>query len=322
MDMGTTVIQKDLGRGAQMKGISLAIIGAFMWGIMGIFVRNLATEGYTSYDISFMRCALAGIAFFIFTAITNPKMLKIDVKGAVVCFFYGVFAYAIGFVAYGISVSRIPVAVATVLMFMSPIWVAILGVIFFKEKLKKDTIVTILVCIVGASLVANLVGVSGGSMDALGIFAGILNGFGVALQILVPKYFAKKYERDTMLVYGFLGAAVALSFFTNFETIGRSLVDANNVSNIFNLLGIGILCTMVANVSFVKATIYINAVTCSILSALEVVVGAAVGFLLFKENLTMLQMIGAVIVVCGSLGPTVFKKSPKEAAQMEMVQEL
>ncbi|WP_313524135.1 DMT family transporter [Anaerotignum sp.] len=305
------------GKG-QAKGIILAVTAAIMWGIMGIFVRGLGEVGYTSYDISFLRCALAGVAFFLFTMATNPKVLKIDLKGAIVCFFYGVFAYAIGFVAYGISVERIPVAVATVLMFMSPIWVALLGVLVFKERLKKETIGTIIICIVGASLVANVFA-SNGNLDPLGIFMGLLNGFGVALQIMIPRYFAKKYERDTMLVYGFLGAAVALAFLTDFSTIATSLSSEAALTNIMNLLGIGILCTMVANVSFVKATLYINTTTCSILSALEVVVGAAVGLLLYNENMTALQVLGAIIVVIGSLGPTIFKRRHKTVPAKESI---
>ncbi len=305
------------GKG-QAKGIILAVTAAIMWGIMGIFVRGLGEVGYTSYDISFLRCALAGVAFFLFTMATNPKVLKIDLKVAIVCFFYGVFAYAIGFVAYGISVERIPVAVATVLMFMSPIWVALLGVLVFKERLKKETIGTIIICIVGASLVANVFA-SNGNLDPLGIFMGLLNGFGVALQIMIPRYFAKKYERDTMLVYGFLGAAVALAFLTDFSTIATSLSSEAALTNIMNLLGIGILCTMVANVSFVKATLYINTTTCSILSALEVVVGAAVGLLLYNENMTALQVLGAIIVVIGSLGPTIFKRRHKTVPAKESI---
>jgi hypothetical protein len=42
----------------------------------------------------------------------------------------------------------------------------------------------------------------------------VVNGIGVALQILLPKFFAKDYGRDTLLVYGFLGAAGDFLYFT------------------------------------------------------------------------------------------------------------
>lgn len=294
-----------------IKGIVLAITGTCMWEIMGIFVRGLSAVGYSSYNIAFLRCILAGVVFFIVKAVTNPQVLKINFKGIAICLFYEICAYVMGFVCYGISVERIPVAVATVLMFMSPIWVAILGVLVFHEKLTKQTIFTILICIIGAAMVANVFDASSGSMDVIGIIAGVLNGFGVALQIMVPRYFAKEYERDTLLVYGFLGAALGLSFVTDFHTIAISLKSSQMVSVFINIIGLGILCTMVANVAIVKATEYINTTTCSILSSLEVVVGAIVGILIFHESMNMLQVIGAVIVVCASLGSTIWKKPNK-----------
>ena len=53
------------------KGIALAVTGAVMWGIMGIFVRYLSGAGYTSFDIAFLRCLSAGILFFVFKAVSG-----------------------------------------------------------------------------------------------------------------------------------------------------------------------------------------------------------------------------------------------------------
>ena len=182
-------------------------------------------------------------------------------------------------------------------MFMSPIWVAILGRFMFREKLKKSKLVTIFICLIGAVLVADFVGSGEVRLNGIGILAGIINGVGVALQILLPKYFAKDYERDTLLVYGFLGAALVLLFGIDFTPL---------IPLIWNLFGIGILCTMVANVACVKSTQYVEATTTSILSALEVVVGTLVGFVVFHEHLTWLQMLGAVIIVIGAIGSEIY----------------
>ena len=149
--------------------------------------------------------------------------------------------------------------------------------------------ITIFICLIGAVLVSNLIGGGNVKLDGIGILAGVVNGIGVALQILLPKYFAKDYERDTLLVYGFLGAAVVLMFGIDFSSVaghmqryaGRN-IDLESVQN-------RILCTMVANVSCVKSTQYVEATTTSILSALEVVVGTLVGFLIFHEHMTLLD---------------------------------
>ena len=145
-------------------------------------------------------------------------------------------------------------------------------------------------------------------MDLIGILAGILNGFGVALQIMIPRYFSKRLNKDTMLVYGFLGAAAILLFTTDFKSSSFA-VNTGNV--IFNIFMTCVICTMVANVSFVKSTQYIGTTTSSILSALEVVVGAVAGFLILNESLSFLQIIGAVIVVCCALGPNIIQQKTK-----------
>lgn len=291
------------------KGILLAIITAVMWGIMGIFVRDLSGFQFSNIEISFFRCALAGAAYFIFLLATKPKALKIDLKGLIICIVYGAVAYSISFVSYSVAVSRIPVGVATVLMFMSPIWVAILGVVMFREKLEKRKILTIAVCFFGAVLVANLIGAGDIQLDGIGILAGIVNGIGVALQILLPKFFAKDYDRDTLLVYGFLGAAFVLAFGMDFTAVSSHIAATPTFNLIWDLFGIGILCTMVANVACVKSTQYVEATTTSILSALEVVVGTIVGFLVFHEHLTALQLLGAVIIVVGAIGSEL-RKNP------------
>jgi len=154
--------------------------------------------------------------------------------------------------------------------------------------------VTILICLIGAVFVANLIGGGDIKLDGIGILAGVINGVGVALQILLPKYFAKDYERDTLLVYGFLGAAVVLMFGMDFGAVSSHMSSTPTGVLLWNLFGIGILCTMVANVSCVKSTQYVEATTTSILSALEVVVGTLVGFVVFHEHMTMLQILGAV----------------------------
>lgn len=300
------------------KGIVLAIITAVMWGVMGIFVRDLSSYKFSNIEISFFRCALAGIAYFIFLLFTKPSALKINIKGLFICFLYGAIAYSISFVSYSVSVSRIPVGVATVLMFMSPIWVAILSTILFREKLEKTKIVTIFICFIGAILVANLIGQGNIKLDAIGILAGIVNGIGVALQILLPKFFAKEYDRDTLLVYGFLGAAIVLVSGMDFGTVISHISITPMRNLLWDLFGIGILCTMVANVACVKSTEYVEATTTSILSALEVVVGTVVGFMIFHEHLTILQIIGVIIIVTGAVGSEIYV--PKKKGKNECIQ--
>ena len=291
------------------KGITLAIIGPSLWGIMGIFVRRLGAAGVGSTDISFLRCLLAGAVFFLILWFKHRELLRIDWQGILICTVYGVSSYGVCFVTYNVAVERIPVSVATVLMFISPVWVTLLNWLVFHERPDKLKIFAIVLCFCGAILVADLLHTDPTArMDPAGIFAGVLNSFGMALQLLIPRYFAGRYRKDTMLVYGFLGAALVLAFLSDFGRIGAGLAGSDGPAVALCILALGILCTLGANGFYVKATAYLDTTSVSILSALEVVVGSIVGFLVFHESMRFSQAVGAVTILVGALRPNVRKK--------------
>lgn len=268
---------------------------------MGIFVRTVTSSGIGVTDVSFFRCAASGVLFLLFLALTKPQALKIDLRGLVVCVLYGTISYSLSFTAYSISVSRIPVAVATILMFLCPVWVTLFSVFLFHDKPDRQKILAIFICLVGAVLAADLLSMGSVRLDVLGMLMGIFNGMGAALQIVIPRYFSDRYSKDTMLVYGFLGAAVVLIFFADFGRIGGALRDHGSVELYASIFAVSVLCTMVANVAYVKSTEYIEGTESSILSALEVVIGSLAGFLVYHEQLKPLQFLGMLLVVAGSL---------------------
>ncbi|MBR5468544.1 MAG: EamA family transporter [Firmicutes bacterium] len=296
----------------QFKGTLMALTGASLWGILGIFIRNLNAFGLNGMDIAFFRCLLSGIGFMLFNAVTNPDVLKVKFKGLLICFMYGIISYNVGFVSYGFAVERIPVSVATVLMFLCPVWTALLGRIFFKEKLGIKNGTSIIVCLIGAIMVSNVLSVGKVKLDLIGIICALLNGFGVSLQVMIPRFFSKTLKKDTMLVYGFFGAAFVMALFTNFDAVSAGWSSPDRMSFIMNIVFVSWLCTTFANVSMVKSTNYLNTTVSSILSAIEVVVGALVGLLLYKESMSLVQSLGAVIVVLGAIGPNIIpRKSQK-----------
>lgn len=291
--------------GVNMKnkktGIFLAVTAAALWGIMGIFVRIAKDGGMGPVEISFFRCAIAGTFFYLFLRKQNPDALKINKTGLITCMLYGILAYSISFISYSISVSRIPVAVATILMYLCPIWVILLNAVIFHDKPTLNKIISVMICLAGALCAVDIFSIGYIHLDGFGILMGLINGFGAALQILIPRYFSKQYSKDTMLVYGFLGAAIFLAFFTNFTNIGTVFVSPGGIQPLCSVLVLGVLCTMIANVFYVKSSEYISTSETSILGALEVAVGGMAGFLFYHENLKVIQLVGILLVIGGAI---------------------
>jgi len=297
----------------RMKGILMAAGGAGLWGLMSIFSRVLSAADYTSLEIAYVRCLIAGIGLALINGRKDPSVLRVSKKGIVTALVFGAVTYTVGFLSYAYSVERIPAAMTAVLSFTSPIWTCLIGLVVFRERVKGRKIAAIVCCLLGAVLITDLLGAQNLHFDLLGMGAAVLNGVGIALQVCVPRYFEKQYRKDTMLTYGFLGAAGFMALFVDHGKIIGSFSGPGGLKVLASVLALSVFCTLVANTIFVKSASYVEPATTTILSALEVVVGAIVGLLLFRETLTFLQVVGAVIVVAASLGMELAEKpSPQK----------
>lgn len=292
----------------RIKGIIMATAGAGLWGVMSIFSRVLSAADYTSLEIAYVRCLIAGIGLALINGRKDPSILRVSKKGIITALIFGAVTYTIGFLSYAYSVERIPAAMTAVLSFTSPIWTCLVGLAVFRERVKGRKMVAIICCLFGAVLVTNLLGAENLRFDLLGMGAAVLNGVGIASQVCVPRYFEKQYRKDTMLTYGFLGAAGFMALFVDHGKILGSFHGPGGTKVLLSVLALSVFCTLIANTVFVKSASYVEPATTTILSALEVVVGAMVGFLLFREVLTPLQIVGAVIIVAASLGMELAEK--------------
>lgn len=284
------------------KGISLVLIATLFWGMMGVTSRTLTNAGIDSMSISFFRCLIASIGFSIFLLIFNRKAFKVDLKGIIISGIYGIVTFGLSFTTFNIAVERVPIAVATVLMFTNPIWVTIFNAIFFKEKITSRKAFIILLAITGCVLISNIFGVGFENLDVIGLLIGLSTGILFALQLVIPRFFTDTYSKDSMLIYGFIFSTIALAFFTNFDSIGTAI--SSNSSPVFviaNILSIGVLSTFIANIAYVKATDYIETGVASVLVALEPVLGSLFAYLVYGETLTAFQLLGGVFIIAAAI---------------------
>ncbi|MEG1003554.1 DMT family transporter [Clostridium sp.] len=284
------------------KGISLVLIATLFWGMMGVTSRTLTNAGINSMSISFFRCLIAAVGFSIFLFIFNKNAFKVDLKGIIVSALYGIVTFGLSFTTFNIAVERVPIAVATVLMFTNPIWVTIFNAIFFKEKITGKKAVVIALAITGCLLISNIFGVGLENLDIIGLLIGLSTGVLFALQLVIPRFFEGQYSKDSMLIYGFIASAIVLALFTDFSGVNTAITtNSSPTFVVLNILSIGVLSTFIANIAYVKATDFIDSGMASVLVALEPVLGSLFAYLVYGETLTALQLIGGLIIVCAAI---------------------
>ena len=73
----------------RIKGIIMAAGGAGLWGLMSIFSRVLGAADYTSLEIAYVRCLIAGIGLALINGRKDPSVLRVSKKGIVTALVFG-----------------------------------------------------------------------------------------------------------------------------------------------------------------------------------------------------------------------------------------
>lgn len=280
------------------RGVWMMIFATLFWGFMGISNRYLNEVNFQPIDIAFTRSIIGAILTTIFLLITNRSAFKVTFKGFMFCALYGIINYSIGISLYSLSVERIPIGVATVLMFSNPIWVTLLNYIFFKEKISFKKMMVILTCIFGCMCIIDIFSTGGQNLDLIGITAGVLDGVTFALQIVMPRFVEKTISKDSILLYSFWSSAICLIFFADIPRLASGIINSPNPLFYFgNVLSIGVLSTFVANTFYVNSTKYIGTSLPSMMVALEPTFATVLAFFIFGESMKPIQILGTLIVI-------------------------
>ncbi len=291
----------------------MMVIATFFWSIMAINSRYLSMYNLPSTSISFFRCFTAAVLLTLTYLIKDRSVFKIGIKGLIFCIVYGAISYAFGLTLYSLSVERVPIAVATVLMFSNPIWVTIFNYFLFKEGFSTKKAILITTCIIGCLMVIDIFENGSSNLDMWGVIFGAFNGLTFALQIIIPKMAKNKYSKDSMLLYGFWSAAIILGIFVDFPGIKNSIINSNSPWFIvLNILCVGVFSTYVASSLYLKCTDYIGTSLPSMMVALEPIFASFMAFLVFQEAISPMQVLGAVIVILSVISLEInFKKRVK-----------
>lgn len=273
------------------------ILATLFWGFMGISSRWLSQFGLSYANISFVRCILAASSFSIYSFLKNRQAFRVDFISLAVIFVFGIFSIALGFIFYSASVERIPIAIATVLMFSNPIWVSLYSAILFRERLTKKTAMIISSSILGCLLLMDVFSTGASNLDIIGVLGGIGNGMTFASQIVIPRYFKHRFTSDTMILYGFWCATLFLLLIAKpYEIIQLIQTTDKPFFLIINLLVIGIICTVFANTFYIKSAEHLSTTTTSLMVSLEPVFATFFAFIIFGEVIKGLQLLGGGIV--------------------------
>jgi len=282
----------------QIKGYLMIALAGSLWGTVGLFGKIFFNFGFDPKLVVFCRLFVGFLIMFIFISLKDKKLLKLDKRGLKYTALIGIFSQALFNLIYFETIKRTTISTAVILLYTAPIFLIIMGRIFYKESLTPIKISALILCIIGCFLT-----VTGGSLDALninsvGVLLGIGAGFTYALVTIISKAIINDYHPLTIILYGFLFGWIFLVPFSNPLNL---LYVKYSLPIVASIVGLGLIPTVLAYILYITGLSYgVEASKAGIICSLEIVVSVIISYLFFKEVILGVKLLG-IIMALGSI---------------------
>ncbi|AOV08916.1 DMT family transporter [Sporosarcina ureilytica] len=285
---------------SRLKGITMIISGAVLWGATGPMMEWLLRN--SDMSVTFMltiRLLLAGIILLTILKlqgkrITAPWRQRVWSRQLIIFGIIGMLGVQLSFAS---SIDTSNAVIATLFQFLAPIYI-ILFVSWTHRKLPP--------AVQGLGMVITLVGLfflltngslSGFTLSKIALFWGLAVGFSFAFYTLYPARLMQEW-----------GVLISVGWAMVIGGVTLLITQMNTVIKQFRLLGDWGLMMMLlliivvgtaAFILFLGSMKYITAVEASILSSFEPLTAMVISVIWFGQILGLWQFIGAITMLIG-----------------------
>ena len=273
------------------KGFILGAIAAASYGMNPLFTLPLYSAGMSVDTVLFYRYSLAVIVLGIMMKFQKQSFAIKRVDVLPLCIMGLLFAFSSLFLF--MSYNYMDAGIASTILFVYPVLVAIIMAVVFKEKVSPITMFSIALAFVGISMLCKSPG--GQTLRLVGITFVFLSSLSYAIYIVgVNRSSLKDMPIAKLtfyvLLFGLSVYVVRLQFCTELQVIPTPMLWINAVS-------LAVFPTVISLVTMTKAIHYIGSTPTAILGALEPVTALFFGVLVFGEQLTPRIILGILMVI-------------------------
>lgn len=270
------------------------VLGAVLWGIIGLFVQHLGAVGFTPLQIVAIRVVTAAIILVIYLLLTDRSFLRIKPSDSKYFFATGILSVVFFNWCYFTAIQETSLSVAVVLLYTAPLFVAIISRFLFNERLTRRKILALGLIILGSSLVVGFLPSTKTTISTFGLLVGLGSGLGYALYSIFGKLASYKYAPITIITYTFLFAsAVMIPFAGLWDT--RDLFLQGNV--LIYSFGLGLVPTVLAYLCYTVGLSRVDPSKAAVLATIEPVAAMLVGIIVYGERLTAWQTFGSMLII-------------------------
>ncbi len=268
-------------------GIGLIILSSASFGAMAIFAKFAYESGISIHSLLFFRFLIAAMAMVPIALIQKRKFPR--GKDLAILIAMGAVGYAGQSWAYFTALTLIPASLVAILLYLYPIFVAVLAVFFLDEILTGKKIFALGLAVTGAALVIGL--------DVGGNLTGILYAAGAAVIYSVYNIAgAKVMKRNDIFTASLVIIISAAAFYFLVNLKSGMFIPKEGIYWVY-ITAIGFVSTFVAIYTYFLGMKLIGAVSASMLSTFEPVTTVVLAALFLDQGLGWLQVAGGALIL-------------------------
>ena len=279
----------------QKKSIIYVVAGALLWGTYGSFVTKISGMGLGQNALVFLRFLFTAVPILLFLLFSKRKEeLKIHKKDIPLFLANGIVSIVFFTSCYTAAIRYTKIATAAALLYTAPAIVLLFSAAVFHEKLTKKKLLCVLAAVVGCALCSGIAGDAGLTLQ--GLLLGLGAGLGYALYSIFSRLLQNRgYSTLTNIVYTF-GIATAVYFVMSI--IDGTIVGAAEIpgATLLSIL-MGIFTGCAAYLLYTEGLKGMKPSNASVIATIEPVTAAILGVLLFRQTLSIVEILGIVLVV-------------------------
>jgi len=286
------------------RGTVLIVLASVCFGTSGPLVKPTMDAGLSPQQVASFRIAVAAVLLLAFVGVTRPRLLVVRRGDLPLLFGYGFIGVAAVQLLYFAAVARVPIGVAMLLEFTSPVLVALWVRFVRRVMLPARMWVGTALALLGLALVAEVW--QGLRLDALGLLFGVGAALCAATYFLVGERAVNAVHPIGLVTWGMvIGAALTGLMAPPWSLPGDILVTDATFGGVqvpvwALLVTCAVVSTAVAYLFSINAMRFLPANVVSVLAVCEPIVATVLAWLMLGQTLSVVQVIGAVILLAGA----------------------
>ncbi len=287
-------------------GYLLTLAAAGLFAVNGTVSTLALQAGIPPTWLTALRCGGAAVGLLVALALVAPRRLRLTWREVPLLAAFGVVGVALTQFLYYVAIGRLPVGIALVFEMTAPVWIALWVRLVRREAVRRRIWFALTLSLGGLVLVAQ-VWQGGGSLDLLGVTAGLAAAVCLATYYLMGERGAADGDPVALTCWAFVAAALfwaVVAPWTPFDAavLGDRVPVSLGAATLplwVLVLWIVVLGAIVPFFLSIAALRHLPPTTAGLVATVEPVFASIVALLWLEQVLTGWQVAGGLVVLTG-----------------------